>query len=542
MRCCGAEPSFFLEVSYRFVESAGLTFLCDWFEAAYDAWLRDSGRADGSAPSSPTSSAASPAPIPPELTDELLHHLLLAWFRVSTYQQERCRAALPPRPRVFARLRALIDHPNADIADLAVGLLLLYQPDSAAEVHDLVQRSPTTAVAEGSQPVIGGPTSVTAKIRAEYELARAASEAQETLTQAEAPVTAAESTNGAEHSAATPSPSLVEGTKTESTVNSPSSSARPSSSPAPVSTSAPATAPASPPSPNSAMMFSAAFASLSCPVCGECFTTDLNTYHHVATQHQLALCILCALAFPSEELLYAHFEGHNHAAEQADAPHACGLCGVSFHTEDGLTLHHQVHVIERKAKQQYTKKKNKRKLAAASSTEERGSPSKRVKKDEEEDEAADADGGDDDGGGGPNRFPPAICSHPSHPSPLCFTSDEDLQSHASAAHVTWQCFANDCDSFFGSQHALDEHIVKAHVLTSRDYQAGSAVPPHCSFCGVIWTKKTPRTEHLHRHEKPFHCLCCAMRFARRTRWRNHVKRKHPEDFKRHSAIFEGTKG
>ena len=454
-------------------------------------------------------------------------------------------------------LRSLVQHPSADISDLAAGLLVLYQPDTAAEVQALVQAAPSTAATAELPPATrGGASTVTAHIRAEFELARSAEGAQQRLRRGEKTAKAQLAdgdTNGVESADAAPSPTptpavpVVEQQGQEEVDRAATPlprSSTPSASPAPPlavsSSSLPPAVPASPPSPTPAT-FTAAFASLSCPVCGECFSTDLHSYHHVSNEHHLALCTLCALAFDSEELLYAHFETHNHAAESADAPHACGLCGVSFHSEEGLTLHHSVHLIERKAKQQYSKRKKRKTIAE----ERTASPSKKAKKGgEEEDEegGGDDDDGDGGGGGGPNRFPPAICSHPAHPTPLCFSSDEDLHAHSIAAHVSYQCFANDCDSTFTSASLLAEHIVRLHVLTSREHIPGGPVPPHCPYCGVVWTKKTPRTEHLHRHEKPFHCPKCGMRFARRTRWRNHVKRKHPDDFKRHSAIFEGAKG
>ena len=547
----GVEPSFFLDLSYRFASTSGLTFIADWFEAAFCAWARDAAK--GGAVAFHTAKADL---IDPELTNELLHHLLRAWYRISVYQQQLSRNNLPQRPHLFLMLRSLIDHPTADISDLAAGLLVLYQPDMTAEVQALAQAAPSaSAPSEPSAPITGGQSTVTALIRAEYELARAAEEAHQQLMQGEATANAQlkdANSNGSDPADVTSVPAPIaavtvvehKGQEEGGRATSPSpfpSSSTPSASPVPslaVSSSLPPAVPASPPSPPST--FTAAFASLACPVCGECFSTDLHTYHHVANDHHLALCTLCALAFPSEELLYAHFETHNHAADSADAPHACGLCGVSFHSEEGLTLHHSVHLIERKAKQQYSKRRKRKAV-----TEDRtASPSKRTKKGGEEEE--EEGGGDDDdgdaGGSGPNRFPPAICSHPSHPTPLCFSSDEDLHAHSVTAHVSWLCFANDCESIFNSAAQLADHIVRVHVLTSRDHISGGPVPPHCPYCGVIWTKKTPRTEHLHRHEKPFHCPKCGMRFARRTRWRNHVKRKHPDDFKRHSAIFEGAKG
>ena len=533
------------------MSSSGLVFICDWFEAAFCAWARDTARGEDVA-----FHTARTDSIQPELTNELLQHLLRAWYRLSVYQQQLSRAQLPHRPHLFLMLKALVSHPSADVSDLAAGLLVLYQPDMSAEVQALVQAAPSAASSTSNPATTtpGAPTTVTALIRAEFELARAAEEVHRQLTQGEekANVQLADAdTNGFGPGVASPSPTpaaavaeMKRGDDGDRAASPQPSSSAPSASPVPplsVSASSPAIIPPSPPSPTPAT-FTAAFASLACPVCGECFSTDLHSYHHVANDHHLCLCTLCALAFPTEELLYGHFETHNHAAESADAPHACGLCGVSFHSEDALTLHHSVHLIERKAKQQYSKRKaHKRKHP----TEDRStSPSKRAKKggDDEDEEG----GGDDDegeaGGSGPNRFPPAICSHPSHPTPLCFSSDEDLHAHSMVAHVTWLCFANDCEERFGSAQQLAEHILRVHVVASREYTTGAPAPPHCHYCGVVWTKKTPRTEHLHRHEKPFHCPKCGMRFARRTRWRNHVKRKHPDDFKRHSAIFEGAKG
>lgn len=279
----------------------------------------------------------------------------------------------------------------------------------------------------------------------------------------------------------------------------------------------------------------ACIASLSCPLCGETFSTDLLTYHHVLSTHHLLLCVLCALAFDNEQSLYSHFDCHNHSSESATAQHACGLCGMSFVSEDGLTLHHTVHTIDRKARQHVNKKK-KRKVIDGDSPSK-----KRVKEDDEEGGSADeGEGGNERA----NRFPPAICSHPSHTTPLCFTSDEDLQSHQSTGHSLFQCFAVDCDTFFPSASALSDHLIRAHVSKSEEAKEakGGIVPSHCPYCGLVWSKKTPKTEHLHRHVKPFHCVVCTMRFARKTRWRNHVKRKHPNEFKSHAHVFEGVKG
>ena len=543
------EPSFFIDLSYRLVTSDGLAFICEWFESAFSAFQRDSGQSTSSSSSS-SSSSPHTALIPPTLTAELLHLLLRAWYRVSVYQQERSRAALASRPHLFPMLRALVDHPNSEISELAVGLLVLYQPETAAEVQGLVR--PSSTPSDPLAVTATGPGgSVTAQIRAEFELAKAAEEAVQQLIDAEQKVkpvkpakakkSSSSATNGSGSSSASPSsPPIASPVPTKATVDggsvSGSSSAlhSPSISAAtpPQSAQSPSPIPASPHSPPPT--YTAAYASLSCPICGETFNTDLATYHHVSNVHYVSLCTLCCLCFPTEELLYEHFEQHNHAQDMADAPHACGLCGVSFHTEDALTLHHTIHTIDRKPKAQF----NARKKRKPTTADDRGSPSKKSKKAEEDDDG----GGDDDDAGGNNRFPPAICNHPGHPSPLVFASDEDLQSHSITAHLYLHCFSPECELTFAKAEALADHLVKAHVLTSKDYSAGGPVPPHCPYCGMIWTKKTPRTEHLHRHEKPFTCVICGMRLARRTRWRNHAKRKHPEEFKRHSALFEGARG
>ena len=548
---CGCvEPSFVPRVE----SSCGVVWVADWLEAAFCAWARDAAKV---VDVGDLSAKAKADLIVPELTEELLHHLLRAWYRLSVYQQQLSRSSLPhpssplphaplPRPapqRGHLRPRsrpagAVPTRHRSGGAGAGAGSSIDSRHCGAATRHEgrsvHSHRSHQSGVRAGAQcrgssaaPEAGREDSEGAAGGWGHQRSGVCRRRSVPHTHPRRAGGGAEGTGGGRPSGDSP-PALLHPVCVSRTSLAVSSS------------SLPPAVPASPPSPTPAT-FTAAFASLSCPVCGECFSTDLHSYHHVSNEHHLALCTLCALAFDSEELLYAHFETHNHAAESADAPHACGLCGVSFHSEEGLTLHHSVHLIERKAKQQYSKRKKRKTIAE----ERTASPSKKAKKGgEEEDEegGGDDDDGDGGGGGGPNRFPPAICSHPAHPTPLCFSSDEDLHAHSIAAHVSYQCFANDCDSTFTSASLLAEHIVRLHVLTSREHIPGGPVPPHCPYCGVVWTKKTPRTEHLHRHEKPFHCPKCGMRFARRTRWRNHVKRKHPDDFKRHSAIFEGAKG
>ena len=668
--CCVSEPPLFLELSHRFVSSDGLGFLVLWFGRAFDAWQRQTATPN-LAPSS--SSFSDPSFIPPQLTNQLLLNVLKAWYRVSVYQKERSRRTVPSQPELFAQLRALMLHPVTEIAELAQGLLELYQPQHSA-AQQQQSSPPASAASSSAEPAIesnsspssssaatssssssssplsfpasdlpaaavhamsspapqDGLLSVTARIQQEFELAQAAQEQMQQLQRAEDQAAAAmtsitsavgSASPAASHSpppdpAASRSPPAIRASLT-------SAHSRPAPSPPAASPARPATpslpplesamthaehaaalqaaydtaaaangfatsassprasfqsiptgtairspvpvmaivksepflppppaaaaTPPSPPSPDGeADRSTAALASLLCPVCGETASSDLVNYHHVSSVHALLLCVGCALTFPSEKELHAHFDLHNHSVEGPDAQHACGLCGMAFQAEEALALHHGVHTVERKAALPglVVRKVKKRKLAAATE-EAKGSPhraAKAAKKEKESAAAEDDEAEDGDGGGaGVNRFPPAICSHPSHSCPLFFTSDEDLQSHSVTAHALHLCFAADCGSDCASAAAFAEHLAQ-HAIAAAPVAVlgvtGGAAPAHCPYCGVVWTKQTPRTEHMHRHEKPFSCPACPARFARRTRWRNHVKRKHAKELSQQPKIFE----
>ena len=288
-------------------------------------------------------------------------------------------------------------------------------------------------------------------------------------------------------------------------------------------------------------------ASLMCPICEEVATSDLANYQHVLSIHQRLLCVACALMFTTEDELYSHFESHPSNDTDAASSHACGLCGLSFTTEEALSLHHHIHVMNRrgKDKQQLIVKKKKRKQPVAEEKESGGSPTKKAKKDKGGEEDDEEDGADEEGGGGPGaRFPPAICSHPSHPMPLSFACDEDLQSHSGTAHSIYYCFAIDCGAKLSTADELAEHLrthVQATVAAAGGSTSGTSLPGHCVYCGVVWSKKVTKTEHMHRHDKPFRCSFCPMRFARRTRWRAHIKRKHPQEWAEHTPLLETSK-
>ena len=318
----------------------------------------------------------------------------------------------------------------------------------------------------------------------------------------------------------------------------------------------PSTAPPQPPSSPDRM--TTVSASLMCPICDHVSTSDLANYQHVLSTHQRLLCVACALSFASEDELYTHFESHPSNDTDAASTHACGLCGLSFTTEEALSLHHSMHVMDRKGreKQLLILKKKKRKTpttaASAGTTEEKdgkaegggNSPSKKAKKDKGEDDEEE-DGADEEGGGGPGaRFPPAVCAHPSHATPLSFVCDEDLQSHSGTAHSIYYCFATDCGVKLATVDELAEHLrshVQAAVVAAGGSTSGTSLPAHCVYCGVVWSKKVTKTEHMHRHDKPFRCSFCPMRFARRTRWRAHIKRKHPQEWAEHTPLLETSK-
>ena len=201
---CGCvEPSFVPRVE----SSCGVVWVADWLEAAFCAWARDAAKV---VDVGDLSAKAKADLIVPELTEELLHHLLRAWYRLSVYQQQLSRSSLPIRPHLFLMLRSLVQHPSADISDLAAGLLVLYQPDTAAEVQALVQAAPSTAATAELPPATrGGASTVTAHIRAEFELARSAEAAQQRLRRGEKTAKAQLAdgdTNGVESADAAPSP------------------------------------------------------------------------------------------------------------------------------------------------------------------------------------------------------------------------------------------------------------------------------------------------------------------------------------------------
>ena len=306
---------------------------------------------------------------------------------------------------------------------------------------------------------------------------------------------------------------------------------------------------ASPPPPSSPERLLAVNASLVCTVCEHVSASELANYQHALSAHGLLLCVACALTFPSEDALYSHFEAHANNDPDEESSHACGLCGLSYTTEEALTLHHTIHVMDRKGKERthlvVRKRKRKAAPAAAEAVESNGgggSPVKRARREEEEEE----DGGDEEGGGGPGaRFPPAVCSHPQHAQPLSFACDEDLQSHSGHAHSLYFCFAPDCGAQLHTADELAEHM-RAHVTAAVvaagvSVGGGTQLPASCAYCGAVWSKRVTKTEHMHRHDKPFRCSFCPMRFARRTRWRAHIKRKHPTEWEQHTPLLETSK-